>query len=69
MSAEEPIDVLTRSVLEGALVDWDLAEEEAKDAVGRVRALRAVARIAAFHRALQRDPDDRDAPALESDAL
>ena len=67
MAADEPIDALTRSVLEGTEVDWPLAEEEAERALARVRALRAVAQIAAFHRALQRNLDEEGAPLPESD--
>jgi hypothetical protein len=62
MSAEDPIEALARSVLEGAEVDWDRAEAEVghEGAVGRVRALREVARIVAFNQALQRDGSAED---------
>ena len=66
MSAEDPIEDLARSVLEGAEVDWDRAEAEGDEgAVGRVRALREVARIVAFHQALQRDGSAEDGSELD----
>jgi hypothetical protein len=68
MSAEDPLEVLARSVLEGAEVDWDRAEAEGDEqgAVGRVRALREVARIVAFNQALQRDGSARDGAEPDS---
>jgi hypothetical protein len=64
MSAEDPLEVLARSILEGAEIDWDLAEAEAEmgGEAGRIRALREVARVAAFHRDLQREESEEDAP-------
>ena len=53
MDADEPVDALTRSVLEGVEVDWVHAEEEAERALARVRAL-------------QRDFDEEDAPLPDS---
>jgi hypothetical protein len=63
MSAEDPLEVLARSILEGSKVDWDLAEAEAEAAgeAGRIRALREVERLATFHRDLQREESEEDA--------
>jgi hypothetical protein len=68
MSAEDPLEVLARSILEGADVDWDLAvaEAEAGGEAGRIRALREVARVAAFHRDLQREESEEDASDPDS---
>jgi hypothetical protein len=67
MNAEDPLESLARSILEGAEVDWDLAEAEAESGgeAGRIRALREVARVAAFHRDLQREEPEEDAPGPE----
>ena len=57
MSAEDLLEVLARSILEGTEVDWERVEAESESwgGAGRVRALREVARIVAFNLALQRD--------------
>jgi hypothetical protein len=59
MSAEDVLEVLARSILEGTAVDWERVEAESESwgGAGRVRALREVARIVAFNLALQRDRD------------
>ena len=67
MSAEDPLEGLAGSILDGTDVDWDLAEAgaEANGGMGRVRALRELARIVAFNRSLQRDggePSGEDPP-------
>lgn len=71
MSADDPLEALARSVLEGADIDWDLVEAGAGEdgGAGRVRALRELARIVAFNRALQREesgPLAEDGPEPES---
>ena len=64
MSADDPVEDLALSILEGAEVDWERAEADAaaSGGIGRIRALREVVRIVAFHRRLQRDGSVEDPP-------
>jgi serine/threonine-protein kinase len=68
MSAEDPLDPLADSVLDGTPVDWDGAETRAAEAglESSARALHDLARIAAFSRSLQRGSPDPGSPASES---
>ena len=54
MSTDDRFDELASSVSDGQQVDWSLAESTAAGREASVRALRDLARIADFNRALQR---------------
>ena len=62
MNAEDPVEELALSILEGAEIDWERAEADAKASggIGQIRALQEVVRIVAFHRRLQRDGSVED---------
>ena len=63
MSAEDPLEQLAGSILDGSEVDWEQAEEDSdgNGGTGRIRALRELERIVELHRALQRDDPEDDA--------
>jgi hypothetical protein len=65
MSAEDPLEELAGSILDGSEVDWELAEEDSDGdgSTGRIRALRELERIVELHRALQRDAEGAAMPA------
>jgi hypothetical protein len=58
MSAEDRLEDLAGSVLDGKVVDWNTAEREGRAAGGdsSVRAMRDLARIVDFSKELQRSP-------------
>lgn len=71
MSAEDPLEQLAGSILDGSEVDWEQAEEDSdgNEGAGRIRALRELERIVELHRALQRDdPEDEVKPADEEES-
>jgi TolB-like protein/Tfp pilus assembly protein PilF len=63
MKPDDPLDDLVSFVGDGASVDWDLEETRGGSKPGAVRALRDVARMADFNRALQRSARERENPA------
>jgi len=71
MKPDDPINDLTRSVSEGQPVDWGKAESglEGADDQASVRALRDLARIAEYHRRLQRSPLGAEGPLRDSGAV
>jgi hypothetical protein len=54
MSADDPLDLLTRSMSDGEPVDWDLVEAPLDLGEDTLRALKDLERIADFSRRLQR---------------
>ena len=68
MSAEDSLERLAGSILDGSEVDWELAEEDsdANGGSGRVRALRDLERIVTLHRALQRELEDSETDTEEA---
>src|SRR5215831_1233116 len=66
MSDDSHIKDLLRSVASGEAVDWKRAETTTSGpARSRVRALRDVARIADFHRSLQRETTPAETREIE----
>jgi len=58
MNADNPLESLARSVLEGTSIDWDLAETRVADTgqVDGIRAMRDIDQIVRHNRTLQRQP-------------
>ena len=59
MTPDDPLDKLVGPVGDGSFVDWDVESSDGVPRPGAVRALRDVARMADFNRALQREPRAR----------